>query len=193
MTTVVKLGGTNGSGKTSVARALLEAMDNRHKNPVSGKPTNYFGTINGLRWSVLGSYETVCGGMDTISDKHVRLQIIEREMAHMQNDAVFFEGLITGKTYGAIGALSEVKNHCKWIYAFMDTPFDVCVARVQARRLAAGNTTPFNPQRTMLPTYKAVQSTAKRAVAQGHRVLWLPFAASPSELVQRLINEVEAL
>ena len=203
MTIVVKLGGTNGSGKTSVARALLDKMgqENGYVNP-TGKC--YEGTLDGNRWAILGSYKNVCGGMDTVSDKEIRLQMINDAIGDGFSDVVFFEGLITGKTYGAIGALSEVDNGAKWVYAFMDTPFDVCVERVMQRREAAARgkmpagmwdtkpkLAPFNPERTMRPTFKSVQATAKRAQAQGHKVLWLPHALKPEHIAQFLINEVK--
>lgn len=197
MTIVVKLGGTNGSGKTSVARALLEIIQHKYVNLPNGNQStedyaggrieSYGGELVGLTWVVLGSYKNVCGGMDTISDKEVRLDMIHRGIEDY--DVVFFEGLITGKTYGAIGELSEKPPH-KWIYAFMDTPFDVCVDRVMARRAAAGNAAPFAPERTMRPTYKSVQATSLRAGKQGHKVLWLPHKQPPKILANLIIDEV---
>lgn len=188
---VVKLGGTNGSGKTSVARALLDMME---EQDVAKKAT--YGFIDGKAWVILGSYKTVCGGMDTISDKEERLALINDHIGngwrdHDEDDVIFFEGLITGKTYGKIGELSELDNGARWIYAFMDTPFEVCVERVLARRAARGNTAPFNAERTMRPTYKAVHSTAKRALAQGHKVVWLPHKLKPAHIAEFLINEVK--
>jgi len=200
---VVKLGGTNGSGKTSVARALLDKMAGRcalGTLPNSKKFKGYGGMIEKRFWSVLGSYETTCGGMDTISDKNVRLELINDEIGNKENDVVFFEGLITGKTYGKIGELSEIDNGAKWLYTFMDTPFEVCVERVLQRRAAAraagGNKAaslsakPFDPERTMRPTYNSVQAVAKRAAAQGHAVLWLPHALPPQAIAGHLLNEV---
>lgn len=199
MTIVVKLGGTNGSGKTSVARALMTEMGGGILPlgyiPNSKKISGYGGLIGKDFWSILGSYETTCGGMDTISDKNVRLDLIKSETSNKQNSVVFFEGLITGKTYGAIGELSETQKANKWIYAFMDTPFEVCVERVMQRRAEKDKDRkwgltpkPFDPERTMRPTFKSVQAVAKRAAAQGHAVLWLPHALAPYSLVQYLLN-----
>lgn len=195
MTIVVKLGGTNGSGKTAVARALIGMQ---LENEVSSK-ANY-GFIHNLRWSILGSYRNSYRGMDTINDKIERLELVRNTIEGVGSDVVFFEGLITGKTYGAFGAMSdEPAQKGKWIYAFMDTPFDVCVDRVlQRRALAAqakgrpqGPVQPFNPERTMRPTYKAVHAAAKRALAAGHRVLWLPHQYKPPEIAQILVDAVE--
>lgn len=164
---VVKLGGCNGSGKTTVATAMLDIIGAKPKfarQAPKKNPNYYTGTYEDCEVLVLGSYETVCGGMDTISDKLHRLDLIDWAC---QGDKriVFFEGLITGKTYGAIGELSEshVEGlHGRWIYAFMDTPFERCVERVLARRLEKGNTNDFDPERTMRPTFDSCLSLRRK-------------------------------
>lgn len=166
MFVVVKLGGCNGSGKTSVARALLDIIHSSKPWSTLGKSKSnkhYRGAYAGYEVVVLGSYENVCGGMDTISDKEDRLALIKN--ACKPNRIIFFEGLITGKTYGQIGHISE--QHVKsgkgrWLYTFMDTPFDVCSDRVMARRAEAGNTAPFDPERTMRPTYDSCWSLLRK-------------------------------
>lgn len=191
MTIVVKLGGTNGSGKTSVARELIKVMK---MNPTIRKvnSSKISGYVGGKPvWAVLGSYENVCGGMDTISDKEERLNLVRASSESGLHKVVFFEGLITGKTYGAFGAMSEEPEHKgRWLYAFMDTPFDVCVERVMARRAARGNAAPFNAERTMRPTFKSVQATALKAQKQGHKVLWLPHNHTPALIAMQLIKAV---
>lgn len=158
MFTVIKLGGVNGSGKTSVARKVitLANAEVRLFELRSGAMTKvYNGEYEDVPVIVLGSYENTCGGMDTIGDKEDRLNLVA-DTAKKWKGLILFEGLITGKTYGALGALSEqhVKRKAgRWLYAFMDTPFEVSTARVLQRRLEAGNTKPFDPERTMRSTY----------------------------------------
>ncbi len=164
---VIKLGGCNGSGKTTLARAFLE----RYKlEPIHTKGKKVFAyggePVNGLQPVLLGSYATVCGGMDTISDKDVRLSLIHKYAK--PDKLLMFEGLITGKTYGAIGAYSEESQQMgTWLYAFMDTPFDVCVQRVLQRRQAKGNAAPFDPERTMRPTFGSCEGTLRIAGEHG--------------------------
>lgn len=161
MFTMIKLGGVNGSGKTTLARAVIKAAGAEPKTAKlrSGKTTDvWIGEYGGLPLHVLGKYETACGGMDTIGDKEDRLDLVKAAAA--VPGIIFFEGLITGKTYGALGELSEqhVKRKVgRWLYAFMDTPFDVAAARVVERRLAAGNAAAFDPERTMRSTYDSCQ------------------------------------
>lgn len=195
MTIVVKLGGTNGSGKSSVARALIGMLMD---NDMSSKAN--WGFIRRKQWCILGSYKNACGGMDTISDKNERLRLVRESVAPVQLvelDVVFFEGLITGKTYGAFGAMSEEPDQKgKWIYAFMDTPFTVCVERVAQRRAAAAAAkgkavSPLDANRTMLPTFKSVTATARKAAAQGHSVVWLPHQLTPTAIAHQLVNYVD--
>lgn len=160
--TVVKLGGVNGSGKTSVMTAIIKALD-----PVVLEYALPSGKLTELRKTaykevpvyILGKYATACGGMDTISDKHDRFHMVQDIVESTRGRGiVLFEGLITGKTYGALGELSERHLDAKkarWLYAFMDTPFEVAAERVRARRAAAGNHAPFDPERTMRSTYES--------------------------------------
>lgn len=162
---VIKLGGCNGSGKTSVARELLKMMQVAGTKPRGcGKHAAFYQGLGDLSHVyVLGSYVNVCGGMDTISDKHDRFALVASTAR--KGRIIFFEGLITGKTYGALGEMSEEhvkKRGAAWLYAFMDTPFDVCVERVLKRRAEAGNANPFDPERTMRPTFDSCESLAAK-------------------------------
>lgn len=163
MFTVIKLGGCNGSGKTSVAREVMKIVN---AQPIPKRQRHNFAyrgfleiPVVSIPVMVLGRYETACGGMDTISDKEDRFQLLVNSC--MPNTIVFMEGLITGKTFGRMGAWlaeQEAKGKCRAIWAFMDTPFNVCVDRVLMRRLAKGNDAPFDPERTMRSTFNSCET-----------------------------------
>ena len=148
MNCIIKLHGTSGSGKTTVARELMKSADMVRTilNPASRKPEAYE-----VRWLykhplfILGPYTATCGGLDSLSDvnDHIRLLQHYAEIGH-----VFYEGLLGSEYYGRIGKVSEAYGNAH-IFAFLDTPIDLCLARVQARRLARGNTKPLNPANTV--------------------------------------------
>lgn len=198
MSIVIKIGGCNGSGKTSIVRALLDNhMGVTQYYTPKGKLEAYgFKTLAKTKVYILGSYENICGGMDTISDKVVRLALIEKALSEAApvKSIIIFEGLITGKTYGAIGEISERPNQKgKWIYAFMDTPFNTCVERVLQRRSAKGNHAEFDPERTMRPTFRAVDSVAKRAASAGHHVAKIDHTKPALESAISLLSFAEGL
>ena len=149
MKCIIKLHGTSGSGKTTVARELMrDDPSPRHLlNMASRKPEAYEVSIPGLKdlLYILGPYTATCGGLDSLSDvnDHIRLLQHYAEIGH-----VFYEGLLGSEYYGRIGKVSEAYGNAH-IFAFLDTPIEVCLARVQARRLARGNTKPLNPANTV--------------------------------------------
>lgn len=169
MTIFIKLGGCNGSGKTSVARELMKLVG-AHPTRRAGdaKPTGYRGEAPGVEpyvpvW-IMGRYETACGGMDGINNKEALRELWHHNMK--KDGIVFGEGLIFGKTYGYIGerlmADRVLLRDVQTLWAFMGTPFDECVERVEARRAVAAlrkgqEPKPFDPEKTMRMTYTIME------------------------------------
>lgn len=198
---VVKIGGTNGSGKTTLVRNLIHKFNLRPilRGLLDKKAFIYRGvckepTLRDLYDNivVLGNYDNICGGMDTINSKEK-----VRELVHSVVDTevhkrtiVIFEGLITGKTYGYLGALSETPPHYgQWMYMLMGTPYETCVNNILSRRNAKGNTTPFYPEKTVLPTYKACLATYNRAINAGHLTNVISYDTS-DKMVMSFIEKV---
>lgn len=199
---VIKIGGCNGSGKSSLVRALMDlaaegTMATRTFRVKSSKaeaytvePTAQPRKYTRPQMVILGDYSTACGGMDGISDKNDRIALLEKYA--VENNIVVYEGLITGKTYGAMGEISEREGHKgNWLYVYMDTPFDVCVQRVLQRRQQKGNHNAFDPERTMRPTYKAILATSKRAAAEGHSVYWINHKFTPQQASANLLQVID--
>jgi thymidylate kinase len=211
---VIKIGGTNGSGKTTLARAFM-ALWNFEKvtadcvltRSLSGPVTdqllitskkkvleyrariksNQQGSAKFNKAVILGNYEIVCGGMDAVSGKDLRLALIEQYCGKADKKTlVVYDGVLTGVTYGAAGKLSEL-SAVPWIYAFMDTPYSVCVQRVEARRQAKGNVTVFDGMKSLHPKIRACESVARRAEAAGHRVVWVDHKKSADEQARALL------
>jgi hypothetical protein len=207
MPTVIKLGGCNGSGKTSVAKAVMDLAEVMPFRWTGNRksPNFYDGQWQGRPVVVLGSYESACGGMDTISDKDERVAMIKWAIENIDdNGIVFFEGLMTGKTYGALGAMSEVHKAMgtPWLYAFLDTPFEVCVERVLTRRKAAGNHEPFDPERTMRSTFDSClhlreklqgERVGRTPIPTDHPVMVLKHNQKPAALARQLLTRAEKL
>jgi len=144
---IIKLHGTSGSGKTTIARALMAGnIYSTIHNAANRKPEAYamFHPLLQKSLVILGPYTATCGGLDSLNnvDDHIRLL---EQYGHINH--VFYEGLLGSEYYGRIGKVSELfgDHH---LFAFLDTPIETCIERVKARRIAAGNTKPLNEDNT---------------------------------------------
>jgi len=151
---LIKLHGTSGSGKTTAARELMSFGAPRYPLPIfKNRPEGYRVQLPDLKKPlfILGPYETTCGGLDALgeADDHIALLLKYGPQGH-----VFYEGLLQSGFYGRIGTASEQfgDDH---VFAFLDTPLEVCLERVIKRREARGTKTAFNPDNT-IDKYRAI-------------------------------------
>ena len=126
----------------------------------------YKGEMFGKPFYILGSYVTQCGGCDTIPSVSVVATLLKYLRLSGEDAIVFYEGLMISHMIGTVG--NAVRD---WgtdhIMGFLNTPLETCIARVRARRLEKGNDKPFDPTKTLVGDYKAVQGAKKNAIAQG--------------------------
>jgi deoxyadenosine/deoxycytidine kinase len=200
---ICKLGGTYASGKTTFARALMDvwSFTPTVMNARKTKVIEYEATIKpdqplyGVfkKVVVLGSYLSVCGGMDTISSLEERLALVGKYCGTDAKPTLcFFEGVYMS-TYGALGELSE-RSKVPWLYVGLDTPIELCLERLIKRRAERGVTAPFEGgtrMKDMEDHIKKSQSTLRRAEAYGHATLWLTHKQSPAQQVKTFIKKVK--
>lgn len=140
MSKIIKIHGCSGSGKTTAVRELMFSKP----MPIIGMN----GKIEAYRLDndifTLGSYENKCGGVDVLDSADTVMKLIDKYavLGH-----VVFEGLLQSTYYGRMGAHS-VQYGKDYIYAFLDTPIDICLDRVVARRAVSGKNNKFNPELT---------------------------------------------
>jgi hypothetical protein len=93
---------------------------------------------------ILGPYNAKCGGLDGIPDVNDHIRLLHRCASYGH---VFYEGLLGSEYYGRIGKESEqyAGDH---VFAFLDTPIELCVSRVKQRRLDRGVTKPLDETNT---------------------------------------------
>lgn len=140
--------GTNGSGKSTLMNQLLDLFGGEEvKGVVPGKtkPTVIGYKLKRWKGFVLGRYTPTGGGCDGISPPTE----VERRIRYFarQGVDVFLEGILVAhsfKRYNAVAKQMEAKG-IPYHFCFLDTPWDVCLKRILARRKLAGNTRPFNP------------------------------------------------
>lgn len=157
---ILRISGTFGSGKTTAARGFLK-YPHQEMLGSDGKLKGY--KIDaGLRSPVflLGSYRNVCGGCDGIP---TQAEIANRVLRAHPAGHVLYEGaLVSGAGLAGAVTMATQPTGCS-VYAFLDTPLELCIERVKGRREAAGNDKPFNPKNTIqkfdsvVGTYKALR------------------------------------
>jgi predicted kinase len=158
---LVKMHGTSGSGKSTIARELMEKgevikLDHAYEVKMPGLDKSLF---------VLGLYNSACGGCDTLTAG----QQIDLIHYYAPRGHVFYEGLLGSEYYGKLGEASERYGR-KHVFAFIDTPIEVCIARVKHRRLEAGNNKPLNETNTRERVHKIQRLKMKLLMTKRHVV-----------------------
>lgn len=157
MRRIVKLTGTNGSGKTSAVRSIIEMFPSSPITTLArrggARPEDYLVQLpptpidSNRQLIVLGSYSNACGGCDAIQPY---ARIVEKLRAYTSDPkfkraSILMEGvMISGR--GSIGDFFDTLSPRSWrvVYAVMDTPLELCIERVNKRRLARGVSEPVD-------------------------------------------------
>jgi hypothetical protein len=189
---ILNFRGTSGSGKTTVVRGLMskypiiiplgeqpekkpdgyECRPDRtglapYDSPVADAPNLY----------VVGSYKNTCGGCDGIKTQN---EACDRVRRYAPLGDVVFEGLLISHIFGRYKLLDQEMNRehgHTTIWAFLDTPLELCLDRIRARRdaRAAANgkeSKPLNTQNTEDKWHDARRSFEK-ATSSGLDARWL--------------------
>lgn len=179
---IVHLRGTSGSGKSWLVWQLLNDpmgcwVDDQGPHLTlatsQGKVVTRGYRSGTWRIAVVGPYRTPCGGCDAVPTQDEIGARIHRYAA--LGDHVVFEGLLASglqSRYEALARALATLGH-RYYALFLDTPLDVCLARIQARRAARGDTRPLNAQNT-IAKHGAAQKCLPRLRALGLHAELLP-------------------
>lgn len=139
MSIILNVRGTNGSGKSTAVRRLMDQLGKPTVFQIDGKEAGYRYRKAGQNVLVLGKYETACGGLDaSFSYPGAADDVIFFLHELAQHGHVVAEGVVAMGSYG-IGRLQKFSedeaaksNHV--IFALMDTPLETCISRCETRR-----------------------------------------------------------
>ena len=140
---IIQIRGTSGSGKSTVMRTVMNLLGGFPAvlRPVfvegRKKPLYY----SGAGVSVLGHYESPCGGCDTIHGYEALLSLT-RERAAAGH--VLMEGLLLSED--SKNTLTLPADTLRVI--FLNTGLETCLERIRGRRAARGNDKPLNVDNT---------------------------------------------
>lgn len=178
MKTLVKLTGTNGSGKSTVSKYILDHYAN---TPLTYKPgrrgdrgEDYLVTIEPkgqrkVKFIILGNYDSACGGCDGIQPYS---RILEKVKRYAQEGySMLLEGVLI-RGHGSLGRLIDSLPGYHVHYRYMDTPVETCIARVNQRRAARGVTEPLDPA-NLLSKWRTDQTGFINLKRKGVDIEWV--------------------
>lgn len=169
MNLIVKLHGTSGAGKSTVAYEIMQMYPAYGTIERDDKVVGHSVSIDLKPLHILGRYTTQCGGCDTLkADQQIALLNDMAPQGH-----VFYEGLLSSEYYGRLGTASEQYGD-RHVFAFLDTPIDLCIERVILRRLKAGNAKPLDETNTRA-RIKKIASLKAKLERMGRRVVTIPY------------------
>ena len=166
---ILRVAGTFGSGKTTAVRKFLNDYDTtvlHANNKIAGYAVEAKSAGIQKPIFILGKYDNVCGGTDAMkTQEDIATRILQAHPA----GHVLYEGALVSAS-GLNGAVTKAVHEtgCD-VYAFLDTPQDLCIQRVLGRRAAAGNDKEFNPK-NLIQKYDSVIGCYKNLKKAGYDV-----------------------
>lgn len=191
MTRLISIRGANGSGKSTVIRELMCASETC--SPIYGalgrrRPEASRLTIEGCPDPayVVGPYTSECGGADAVQPYALIPQLIEKYAT--KGGHVIFEGALISSCWGVIGESLERRGRDASVL-FLDTPLDVCVERVNARRRARGDARAFDASK-LAGKHARIARLKEKVIAAGRvQALSVRDAADAVATITRLLSE----
>lgn len=184
---IVNVRSTNGGGKSTVVRGLLSAAEK--KQPIYGLlgpriPEGYELRIKGVKKPVyvLGGYDLPTGGCDLIQPYDLILDLLRK---YAEKGHVVFEGVLVSSSYGRVGELMETYGQ-EAVMAFLDTSLEQCIANVETRRKARGDTRPFDPANLTTKYNQILKNREKIKAAGKLRVELLTFGKGTEQVLELL-------
>ena len=163
---IISIRGTNGSGKSTVVRQLMEAGSYTAIYGLLGikRPEAYKVVLPGVTDPVyiLGPYNVPTGGCDQINNYDSILALVDK---YVKKGHVVFEGVIVGSVWGRMGAVLD-KMSKDAVMVYLTTSLEDCILRVQQRRDQRKDTKEFNPK-NLTNKYHATAGIRKKVLEAG--------------------------
>lgn len=182
---VLDIRGTHGSGKSYIPLQLLKMYP---QEEWIGQPLTYEGKaqilgyyIRALNLTIIGRYESACGGCDGI---HTQAEIKERVAVASLTGHVLLEGILVAHTFGPWEEYSRPWAE-NWKFLFLDTPLLRCIDNVNARRAEAGKDVLADPK-NIVRDHARIWALKPKFEAAGRDARWVHHETSVADVLEAL-------
>jgi len=134
---IINIRGTSGSGKSTLAREIMDCYETPKPRFMLGRKRPLCYVLNRKRESlvttplvVIGSYENVCGGADTVPNRDQLFRLV-RFWDDQKHD-VLFEGVVYSDEVVRTVALHTEGR--KLMVVGLETTIEICLTRINRRR-----------------------------------------------------------
>jgi len=187
---ILRVAGTFGSGKTTAVREFLNGYPCEtlmRGNKIAGYRLDMNEAGITVPLFVIGKYDNTCGGTDAIN---TQAEIADRITKAHPLGHVLYEGALVSAS-GLAGQVTQAIHGtgCD-VYAFLDTPQDLCIERVKGRRLAAGNEKEFDPK-NLIDKFESVANCYRNLRNEGSYDVRLINHKAIHEALLDIIREYE--
>jgi predicted ABC-type ATPase len=174
VTRFINVRGCNGSGKTTLLRQL--GKEATHVTQVTVPDHRPIPITIGPGWAIVGDYTEAAAGCTTAGLDRIKTQAAAKaaaeEAAKLPGvNTVLFEGVVVSTIYGPWKEWSDRNGGMIW--AFLDTPLEVCLQRIQARN--GGK--PIKEDQ-VADKHRTISRVRDKALADHQAVLSLPYLAA---------------
>lgn len=178
----INVRGCNGSGKTTLLRSLATDPLCRVSNANLGdlhKPIPVTYCPGGI--AIIGDYTPAAAGSTTAGLDRIKTQAAAKAVAELVGrdpdvKAVLFEGVVVSTIYGPWQEWSKANGGMIW--AFLDTPLEVCLKRIQERN--GGK--PIKEDQ-VADKHRTIARVREKALADKETVLDLPWQDARTALL----------
>lgn len=193
--TIINIRGTSGSGKSTLVKKFL---DYHPHDPIVNQLSDWKKekVIAYKCWDyskpefvafVMGRYETQCGGWDALSYKGSHEDLETMCIAAAAKGHVIFEGLTVSSSYTRWLNVSKAYPG-QMVFAFMDTPEEVCHERILARN---GGKEPKRDAKGLADYNRKFRNCvvqSQKLADMGERVVWLSSDDAGYQKLLELLN-----
>lgn len=169
---IINIRGTSGSGKSSLARRVMDMYGGRLRIRKEGRTRPYGYLLcrggGGKGLYVPGHYECPCGGCDTIKGLDEVFDCVRK--AHDAGHDVLFEGLIVCSDHNRTRALKD--DGYPLLVVSLNLTVEECVESINIRRRAKKADAPPVPPKNTLAKWKTNKNIISKFQMGGVRAEW---------------------